>query len=161
MALINSASAHDPHSNNTYISSNPNITNSQIIRAAGDHNYPPYEFLDPSGQPTGFNVDIFRAVCEALKIKYQINLDSWDTVRKHLENGEIDVITGMYFSPERDKRVDFSTPHIIVSHSLFVHKNSNIKTLEDLSGKEVLVQQGDIMHDFLQSQGRSLAIIPV
>lgn len=138
-----------------------NKSNTLIIRSAGDYNYPPYEFLDPNGQPTGFNVDIFRAVCEALKIRYEIHLGQWDNVRKQLENGDVNVITGMYYSPERDKKVDFSTPHIIVSHSLFVRKGSNIQTLEDLSGKEVVVQKGDIMDDFLQSQGRSLTIITV
>ncbi|MBF0235148.1 MAG: transporter substrate-binding domain-containing protein, partial [Desulfamplus sp.] len=134
---------------------------SRIIHAAGDHNYPPYEFLDPNGQPTGFNVDIFRAVCEEMGMRYEINLGSWDIVRQKLENGEIDVITGMYYSPERDKKVDFSTPHIIVSHSLFVRKDSDISLLEDLSGKDVLVQKGDIMDDFLQSQARSLTITTV
>ncbi|MBF0468999.1 MAG: transporter substrate-binding domain-containing protein [Desulfamplus sp.] len=134
---------------------------SRVIQAAGDHNYPPYEFLDPNGQPTGFNVDIFRAVCEAMGISYEINLGPWDHVRQKLENGEVDVITGMYFSPERDKKVDFSTPHIIVSHALFVRKDSGINLLEDLSGKEVIVQRGDIMDDFLQSQARSLTIIRV
>ena len=37
------------------------------IRAASDHNYPPYEFLDDQGQPTGFNVDLFREVCEVME----------------------------------------------------------------------------------------------
>lgn len=32
----------------------------QII-VGGDHNYPPYEFLDEAGQPTGFNVELARA----------------------------------------------------------------------------------------------------
>jgi len=134
---------------------------SRIIKAAGDHNYPPYEFLDYNGEPTGFNVDIFRAVCKAVNIRYEIHLGPWDHVRQQLENGEVDLITGMYFSPERDKKVDFSTPHITVSHSLFVRKNSKIRILEDLSGREVVVQKGDIMNDFLQSQGRSITIVTV
>lgn len=132
-----------------------------VIHAAGDHNYPPYEFLDPNGQPAGFNIDIFRAVCEILNLKYEIHLGPWNHVRQQLENGEIDLITGMYFSPERDKKLDFSTPHIIVSQSLFVKKGSKIALLEDLSGKEVVVQKGDIMDDFIQSQGRSITVITV
>ena len=34
------------------------------IVVGGDHNYPPYEFLDENQQPAGFNVDLTRAIAE-------------------------------------------------------------------------------------------------
>lgn len=118
-----------------------------LITVRGDFNYPPYEFLD-GGVPTGFNVDIMRAVARTMHLQVKIDLGPWNEVRRQLEAGEIEALTGMYYSAERDKLVDFSTPHIIVNHSLFVREGSSITSLEDLDGLDVVVQQGDIMHDF-------------
>ncbi|NDV24953.1 transporter substrate-binding domain-containing protein [Desulfovibrio sp. JC022] len=119
--------------------------NSLIVR--GDFNYPPYEYLD-NGIPSGFNVDIMQAVAEVMGLQIKINLGPWSEVRRQLEEGKIDALTGMYYSPDRARLVEFSTPHIIVSHAIFVREDSSIRTLEDLAGKKILVQRDDIMHDF-------------
>ncbi|MFW5856337.1 MAG: transporter substrate-binding domain-containing protein [Planctomycetota bacterium] len=133
----------------------------RTLRAGGDENYPPYEFLDETGQPAGFNIDVFRAVCAILDLEATIELGPWSRVREDLESGDIDLITGMYFSPDRDEEVDFSPPHIVVSQAIFVRDGSPVRSLEDLQGREVLVQDGDIMHDFLRGQERSVTIVPV
>jgi PAS domain S-box-containing protein len=67
----------------------------------------------------------------------------------------------MYYSEKRAKLVDFSTPHIMVTNAIFVRKNSPIQSLEDLQGKEILVQKGDIMHDYVLEENLSSQIIPV
>ncbi len=131
------------------------------IRAASDHNYPPYEFLDDQGQPTGFNVDLFREVCEVMDIRPSIRLDTWTAALRRLEDGEADVMIGMYYSAERSRKFIFSAPFISVAHAIFTRRDSPIKGLEDLKGREVIVQQGDIMHDFLLGQSLSLNIIAV
>lgn len=126
----------------------------------GDYNYPPYEYLD-NGIPSGFNIDILRAVAKAMDIDIKIDLGPWSEVRSQLENGDIDALTGMYESPERDLLVDFSTPHIIVSHAIFVRKGSPISSEDDLKGKSILVQRGDIMHDYALDNFPDSKVIPV
>ncbi len=66
----------------------------------GDHNYPPYEFLDEDGSAMGFNIDMVRAVTEVMGLEIEIRLGPWNEVRKDLEAGWIDAITGMYYSKE-------------------------------------------------------------
>lgn len=118
-----------------------------LIHIRGDYNYPPYDFLD-NGVPSGFSVDIVRAVARAMNLNIRIDLGPWTEVRSQLEQGEIHALTGMYYSPERERLVDYCTPHIIANHALFVRKGSPITSLNDLAGKKVVVQQGDIMHDY-------------
>jgi PAS domain S-box-containing protein len=55
---------------------------------------------------------------------------------------------GMFRSPERDRQVDFSLPHTVVSHCLFVRSGSGVRGLGDLRGRKVLIQAGDIMDDY-------------
>jgi len=131
-----------------------------ILQVQGDNHYPPYEYLE-DGIPKGFNVDIMQALAKELNLSIEIRLDDWDTVRQRLEMGEIDLLMGMFFSEERAKLVDFSTPHIMVTNAIFARKDSPIDTLEDLYGKEILVQKGDIMHDYVLQERLSSRIVPV
>ena len=127
----------------------------------GDHYYPPYEFIDDNGEPAGYNVDMFRAVSEVMDLEARIELGPWENVREELEQGSIDVLTGMYYSEERDRLVDFSQPHILVTHAIFVREGSEIRSLEDVRGKALIIQSGDIMHDYAVSHEITENIVPV
>ncbi len=119
------------------------------LRVMGDSNYPPYEYLNENNYPTGFNVDIMRAVADALNLKIHIELDLWHKVRSEIEAGNIDILMGMYNTDERDQKVDFTIPHYITSYGIFVPKGSEIKTLEDLKNKKIVVQKDDLGHDYI------------
>jgi len=131
------------------------------IRVSSDHDYPPYEFNDEKGIPTGFNVELINAVAEATDFHTDVRLGVWNEVRAALEAGKIDAIAGMYYSKARERVVDFSVPHNMVSSALFVRESSGIKTLAQLRDKEIIVQRGDIMHDYLVEQGFTVNIIVV
>jgi PAS domain S-box-containing protein len=126
----------------------------------GDHENPPYEFLE-DGKPTGFNVDLMRAVADAVGVEVEIRLGPWDEVRRELEEGKIDALAGMYYSEERSKAVDFTVPHTMVSAGLFVRGDSQISSIEDIKGKEVIVQKGDVIDDYLREKGITPHIIEV
>ncbi|MBW2346608.1 MAG: transporter substrate-binding domain-containing protein [Deltaproteobacteria bacterium] len=127
----------------------------------GDQNYPPYEFLDGEGRPAGYDVDIFRAVAKAMRLNAEIRLGPWDQVRKELEQGKIDVVIGMLYSAERDRLVDFSQPHLMISHAIFTRKDSLIRSEADLRGKEIIVQRGDIMHDYVREKNLTSRLVLV
>ncbi len=112
--------------------------------------YPPYSFLDKEGNPDGFNFDITRAIVKVMDMNCDIQIKPWGDVRKALETGKIDVISGMYYSEERDKLVDFSPPYTTIHHAIFARRDSpKIKSKEDLRGRELIVMRGDIMHDYV------------
>ncbi|HXK41430.1 MAG TPA: transporter substrate-binding domain-containing protein [Anaerolineae bacterium] len=132
----------------------------QVLLVRGDHQYPPYEFLK-NGQPTGFNVELFQAVARVMGLNVQISLGPWAEVRAQLENGEIDALTGMAYSPERDKLVDFTTPHSTLFFDLFMRRDSELHDLEDLTGKSIIVQSGGLMHDYLRDNHPEATVITV
>jgi len=130
-----------------------------VIIAGGDSNFAPYEFLDYSGQPSGFNVELLRAVADEMGLNVTINLEPWHLARGRLEDGSIDMMTGMFYSEERDRVVNFSYPYIIVSQAIFVREGSDIKGVEDLYGKELIVENFDFLHDYAVSMNFSDKII--
>ncbi|HAD06015.1 MAG TPA: hypothetical protein DCE76_02535, partial [Anaerolineaceae bacterium] len=45
----------------------------RVLRVGGDQSYPPYEYLN-NGIPTGFNVDLIRAVAAEMGYEVEITL---------------------------------------------------------------------------------------
>lgn len=121
--------------------------------SAATLNYPPYEFINDEGQPDGYNTELTRAIAEVMGIDVEIELGSWDQMRRNLELGRVDVLQGMIHSPDREQFYDFSPAHAIVNQSIFARKGApRIDQLSALKGKEVIVQKGGIMHDYLLQQ---------
>jgi PAS domain S-box-containing protein len=134
--------------------------NKPKIVVGGDHDNPPYEFIE-NGKPTGFNVEMIRAVAEVTGMEADIRLGPWNKARRDLEEGRTDALAGMYNTAERNSLVDFSVPHTFVTSGIFVRKGSPIRSLADLRGKEIIVQEGDAIHDYLRRTGLASRIIAV
>ena len=119
----------------------------------GDENYPPYEFLDEEGQPAGFNVDLTLAIASELGIEVEIQLGPWNAVYQELKKGQIDMVQGLFYSPERDASLSFSQPHSVVDHVLVIRRDGFVPEdparLKDLT---LLVMEGDITHEFLMQE---------
>jgi len=125
----------------------------ETIVIGGNQNYPPYEFYDEHGEPTGYNVELTRAIAEVMGLKVSFRLGAWVDIRKALDSGEIHALQGMSFSEGRAKVVDFSLPHTIVNHSVFARRGTiAVKSLEDLRGKEIAFHNRGFIHDYLVEQ---------
>jgi polar amino acid transport system substrate-binding protein len=119
------------------------------VIVGGDHYHPPYEFLDEDGQPAGYNVELTRAIAEVMGLEVEIVLGGWADMRQALEDGQVDILQGMSYSQARAKTLDFSPAHTIVHQSIFARRGDPLADVAGLRGKEVIVQQKDIMHEYL------------
>ena len=128
--------------------------------ARGDRNFPPYEFINESGQPDGFNIDLLKAISRRLEMNVDIGLDAWETVRDDFSKGNIHLVTGMVRSAEREQRFDFSITHAGVFYCLFVRKGSSIRNIDDARGKEILVHAQAYSQDWLVDRHITDRIIP-
>ncbi len=126
------------------------LPSNRSIIVGGDHNYPPFEYLDEDGNPTGYNVDLTRAIAKKLNLPVEIRLGTWAEIIHQLESGEIDVIQGMFYSRERNKQFDFSQPHMVSNYIAVTRKQDAPPpvSIDELKGKHIAVQNDDIMHRF-------------
>ena len=133
-----------------------------IVKVGGDHNYPPYEFLNSNGEPDGYNTELTLAIAEVMGIDVDIKLGNWDDIRNQLEAGELDTLQGMVFSVERSEKYAFSPAHALIHQSIFARKGSSrVGTLNELQGQSVIVQRGGIMHDYLLENNVGATLILV
>ncbi|MBK7951163.1 MAG: transporter substrate-binding domain-containing protein [Deltaproteobacteria bacterium] len=112
------------------------------LRVGINRAWPPHQFLDENGRATGFDVELFRAVAEVTKLRYELVVDDWKGLRTKLEAGEIDVIPGVFETPPREPVMDFSVPTVWVHHTVFVRMDSPVRSIEDLDqGSRVLIRE--------------------
>ena len=62
------------------------------IRFATEASYPPFEYIDQSGQIKGFDIDLARALCEQLKAQCTFTNQSFNSLIPSLKLGKFDAI---------------------------------------------------------------------
>lgn len=106
-----------------------------------DAEYPPYGYLDESGEYVGFDLECAQLVCDALGWKLEKKPVSWDAKDMELDSKGIDCIwNGFSITPDRLDKYTWSSPYVDNTQVMVVKADSGIKTLKDLAGKKVVVQ---------------------
>jgi polar amino acid transport system substrate-binding protein len=119
-----------------------NVKGKLIVCA--DMPYPPQEFLDESGNPTGSDVEIAQALADRLGLKLQVENTVWDTIIQALSTGKCDlIISAMTITDDRAKQIDF-IPYFVAGQAFVVLKGNpeNITSVDDLCGKAVAAETG-------------------
>jgi len=100
--------------------------------------YRPFSYHeDGSGELTGFDVEIARAVAEKLGVEAKFEETQWDAIFAGLEAGRFDAIANQVsITPEREAKYTFSSPYTY-SRGVVVTKDSDstIASFDDLKGK--------------------------
>ncbi|MGB3368648.1 MAG: transporter substrate-binding domain-containing protein, partial [Acidaminobacteraceae bacterium] len=134
----------------------------ETIIVADDINYPPYSYLDKSGNPQGFSLELVQEAANAMGYNVEFRLGEWNSVRQALENDEVDIIAGMFYSETRSKTYDFTNRHSITSGDIFTRNTSEkIEGIFDLRGKTIVVQDSDIVYEYLKEQNIDIKFIRV
>lgn len=141
------------------------LVKSGTLTVCSDVPYPPFEEFDKSTASgfKGFDVDIVQAVADGLNLKLAIRDSSFDGLQsgQALNAGQCDLAaSAMTITPERQKNIDFSDPYYDSKQSLLVPKGSDIKSIEDLAGKTVGVQQGTTGKSYTEENAPKTAKIP-
>ena len=117
--------------------------NEIVFKSAAEYDYPPFSVV-VEGKADGFSVELLKAVANEMGLKLEFKVDQWDTIKKELEDGKLDILPLVGYSEERDKFFDFTVPYIVMRGNIFVRKgDKQIKSENDLFGKEIIVMQGD------------------
>lgn len=112
---------------------------SDTISFAGSGGYPPFNFLNESGEVIGFDVDVAQEIADRLGMRMEYKTTAWDGIIEGLRARRYDGILGsMAITAEREKQVDFSIPYYYSGAQLLVRKDGPIKELSDLTGSHVI-----------------------
>ncbi len=105
--------------------------------------FPPFEMIGDDGEPTGFDVDLFYAICDQLGCEGRVEDMLFDAVVIAVQEGKADMgLAGLSIEPDRLKEVNFSDKYYIAGQAIIVMKDSDIAGVADLDGKTIGVQLG-------------------
>ncbi len=125
-----------------------------------DDSFPPMGFRDDKGELVGFDIDMARAVAEHMGVKVELMPIDWNTKELELETKNIDLIwNGYTITEERKQKVLMSEPYMENKQVILVKADSPIKTLADLKGKSVAVQEGSSAQGVINEDTELLASI--
>lgn len=98
------------------------------IRIATEGAFPPFNVLDAAGEPQGFEIDLGRALCEAMRAHCTFVVHEWEGIVRALVAGEYDAImSSLHVTEPRKKRIAFSKPYYLVPPALIGPKDSEIR----------------------------------
>ena len=128
---------------------------------AVNNNDRPFGWMNDKGEPTGFSVDIAKALCKAMNRECRLQPAAFADFIPGVASGRFDfVVANILRTPEREKLVDFSD-RFWRSSSTFVGQPGVVKAIsrQELKGKTVAVQKGAVQERYLRELYGDVATI--
>jgi ABC-type amino acid transport substrate-binding protein len=132
----------------------------EALTVGSDIPYPPFEQGKP-GSYTGFDIELMEAIAEKIGRTAEFQDTSFETIFRDVAQGKFDaVISAATITPEREKAVAFSNPYYLSEQAVLVKEGSDLKSLEDLSGTIVGVQQGTTGQELAKEKADASEVRP-
>ena len=133
---------------------------SQTIKFATEASYPPFEYTNQKGEIIGFDIDIAKALCSQIKAKCTFTNQSFDSLIPAIKFNRYDAaISAMDITAERSKQVSFSDPYYD-NAAEFIAINPKDKSINDLKGKRVGVQNGTTHQKYINENLKDIITVP-
>ena len=107
----------------------------------GSDSYPPYNYLNEDGVPTGIDVELATEAFKRMGYQVEVVQINWEEKKKRTGGEEeIDCIMGRFSMEGRLDDYRWAGPYIASRQVVAVNENSDIYKLSDLEGKNLAVQ---------------------
>lgn len=106
----------------------------------GSDIYPPFNYVDENGNPTGIDVDLAKEACRRMGYKVQFEQINWEDKNNLLERNEVDCLWGSFSMNGREEQYKWAGPYMVSRQVVAVNPNSPIHKLADLKDKLIAVQ---------------------
>lgn len=128
----------------------------RTIKIATEGAFPPWNAIDTSGKPIGFDIDVGRALCDRAKLKCEFLTQAWDGIIPGLNVGKYDAImAGMSITGKRRQVIAFSQPYALTSNYFVVGKALGLPAM-DTGAKLDLSSEADASRHTLQTLKENL-----
>jgi len=123
----------------------------EVCLKVGIYNNPPTVFVDEKGTPQGVYVDALNAIAAREQWKLEYVYGSWSELMEKIQKGEIDILTAIAYSEERDAYLDFNQETFAERWGvIYAPVGKTFRAMSDLAGKRVAVAANDIHAGFFK-----------
>lgn len=105
--------------------------------------FPPYEMTADDGSFEGIDIEIAGAIADKLGLELQVDDMDFDAALLAAQTGKSDmVMAGVTVTEERQTVMDFSNTYASGIQVVIVPEDSDIASIDDMTGKMIGVQRG-------------------
>ena len=136
-----------------YTSNTKSIDTNELIVGTNPH-FPPFEYIK-DGEVVGFDIELIKEIAQRIGKKLILKDTAFDTLLLEAQAGRIHMIAAaMTPTPERAKQVIFTKLYLAQDplEVITLAGQPQPKTLNDLKGKEVVVNDGFTAESFMAKQ---------
>ena len=134
------------------------------VKAAGklvigvEGTYPPFTYHDDSGELTGLDIELGKALAEKLGVEAEFQEAAWDSLLIGIDSGRFDtVINSVSITDERAEKYDFSDPYYYEARRVVVRADDDsIQTPEDLKGKRIATNATNAFIPWYEARGAEI-----
>jgi len=112
------------------------------LRVGFESGYMPFEMTDKTGAFVGFDIDMAKEMAKAMNVKFVPVNTAWDGIIPALLTKKFDIIiSGMTVTQERNLKINFAEPYIVVGQTVIISKKheDKIKSYKDLNDPKYIV----------------------
>lgn len=128
------------------------IKQAGVIKVGTSADYPPFEYVDESGNKIGFDVELMAEIAKRMGVKLEWVDMPFDSLIAAVQEGKIDLaISAFNYDPERDEKVDFTEAYFTTEDAFMVADTfaGTIAAPEDAANYKVGVQTGTVQDSWL------------
>ncbi|RVT82805.1 transporter substrate-binding domain-containing protein [Rhodobacteraceae bacterium CCMM004] len=128
-------------------------SHSTTVRMGTEGAYPPWNFINDSGEVDGFERELGDELCARAELTCEWVTNEWDSIIPNLTSGNYDtIIAGMSITDERDEVIDFTQPYTPPDPSFYAALSEDV----DLTGGVIAAQTGTIQAGYVAESGATL-----
>ena len=125
-----------------------------VVRMGTEGAYPPYNFLNDSGEVDGFERELGDELCTRAELTCEWVTNDWDSIIPNLVSGNYDTImAGMSITDEREEVIAFTQNYTQPDPSAFVAMDG---MEPDLEGGVIAAQANTIQASWVAESGATL-----
>ncbi|AOF83129.1 sensory box protein [Methyloversatilis sp. RAC08] len=113
----------------------------------GDRDFRPFEFIDESGQPQGFQIELIAELARVTGLEIVPRLDDWSAIEADFQAGRLDLIA-MSRTRSREQWAAFATAHATPAMSIYHRRDTDAPvSLADLAHGTIAVPDSEPMRE--------------
>ena len=124
-----------------------------------DQDYPPLEYVNDNGEPTGADVDFAKILMKRLDIPVAFKPNKWAAIAGDVIQGKVDLAM-MVYSPYRKDTVNYSRSVLRLYYQIVTRKGERKNYgLRDVAGEEIALMQSRPVVDTLKKSGAKIVTV--
>ena len=125
----------------------------QTVRMGTEGAYPPYNFINDSGEIDGFERELGDELCKRAELDCTWVKNDWDSIIPNLVSGNYDtIIAAMSINDERKQAIAFTQNYLPPAPSSYVALNDDVS----LEGAVVAAQTGTVQSAYIAQTDATL-----